>query len=360
MILRRIITVLLAIQVALLEAHFGLGHGAAPMVIVMVEGFDHLTAAQTTLKGWTNAPASVVAGRFDGQAARTNSAGATAATKTLPGTYTTLFVGFAWRSASTLSARNIMVLKAGATLTYRITTDASGHIAILNSSGTTIATGTTVLTTNVWYYIESKAVINGASGSCEVKLNGVSEIATTTGNFGSSGITAINYTSGGNGNNTDWDDIYVADSTGSAPNNTYLGDVRVETIYPNGAGAHTAWTPNGAANNWDCVDETPPDDDTTYVSDATPNDIDSYACIDIDGGATVYAVQVNLYARKDDAVTRQIAPLIRQSSTDYVGTTVTMASTYAFYSQLYDQDPTPAAWTAAHVNADEFGVKEIA
>jgi hypothetical protein len=108
------------------------------------------------------------------------------------------------------------------------------------------------------------------------------------------------------------------------------------------------------------VNEHPPTDDTTYVSDSTPGDIDSYTVTDIDGGATVYAVQTNMWARKDDAATRQIAPVIRQASTDYVGTTVTLGTTYQYYSQLYDKDPTAAAWTAANVNSDEFGVKEIA
>jgi hypothetical protein len=129
---------------------------------------------------------------------------------------------------------------------------------------------------------------------------------------------------------------------------------------PNGAGAHSAWTPNGATPNYACVDETTADGDTTYVSDSTPGDIDTYAFADVDASATVYGVQTNLYARKDDAGTRQIAPVVRQSGTDYVGTTVTLGSSYSFYSQIYNQDPTAADWTAAHVNADEFGVKEIA
>src|SRR5262249_39117493 len=120
------------------------------------------------------------------------------------------------------------------------------------------------------------------------------------------------------------------------------------------------WTPNGAANNWDCVDDTATDDDSTYISDSTVGHIDTYATADVDAGATVYGVQVNLYARKDDAATRQIAPVIRQAGTNYVGNTATLGSTYSFYSQLYDQDPTAAAWTAATFNGDEFGVKEIA
>jgi len=116
----------------------------------------------------------------------------------------------------------------------------------------------------------------------------------------------------------------------------------------------------GASPNFACVNEFPPDSDTTYVGDLTPNDLDSYATADVDGGATVYAVQANLFAEKDDAATRQVAPLIRQAGTDYTGTTFTMASTYNFYSQIYNQDPTGSNWTPTVFNGDEFGIQEIA
>jgi len=77
-------------------------------------------------------------------------------------------------------------------------------------------------------------------------------------------------------------------------------------------------------------------------------------------GGSVFAVQTVLAARKDDAGVRQIAPVIRQSTTDYDGTTVTLSSTYDQYRQIYPQDPTATNWTIANVNADEFGVKTIA
>ena len=238
--------------------------------------------------------------------------------------------------------------------------DTSGHITVKNSGGTTIATGTTALSAAGWAYIEFKLVINGASGSIEVHLNGVSEIGTTTGNFGSTGVDSVNLTIGGVAIQTDYDDMYACDTTGSAPNNTFLGDVRVTTEFPTSDGAHTAWTATGGGSHYTQVSDATPDDDTTYVSDSTPNDIDTYGFGDIDGGATVYGVQVNLYARKDDAATRQVAPVIRQASTDYVGTTVTLTATYTYYSQVYNQDPTSTNWTPGNVNSDEYGVKEIA
>lgn len=330
------------------------------MAVVLIEGFDHLLAANLTSKGWTVAPNSMQAGRFDGQCARATSA---AIPKALPSTYSTLFGGFAWRVQTVASsAQDLFFVRdtAGGTNLMRIGYDATGKLSIRNSGGTVIATGTTVLTTATWYYIEFKLVIAGASGTIEIHLNGASEITTTTGNFGSTNAGAIVLQAPGTSGNSDYDDLYILDTTGSAPQNTFLGDVRVETIYPTADGNHTQWTPNSGSTHYTQVDEAQADGDTSYVSDSTPGDLDTYAFGDIDTGATVFAVQRNIYARKDDANTRQIAPVTRQSGTDYVGTTVTLSSSYVTYSQLDNQDPTGSNWTPTTVNADEFGVKEIA
>ncbi len=333
------------------------------MAVVMIEGFDHYaTNSLATAKGWSANFNAAVAGRFDGQAARFSGT-IVSRNKALPSNYATLFAGFAFRFSTLPAAtQDIFILQAGATLTYRVGITTGGKIVVRNSSGTVIGTGTTTLVVNTWYYIETKAFINGASGTCEVHLNGVSgEIAAaTTGNFGSSNLDTVTLSQLTSNQTADYDDIYILDTSGAAPRQTFLGDVRVETVFPTSDGAHTAWTPNSGSTHYTQVGETLADGDTTYVGDSTPNDIDSYGCGDIDTGATVYGVQTNLYARKDDASTRQIAPVIRQSGSDNVGTTVTLSATYLFYSQLYNQDPTPADWTPTTVNGDEFGVKEIA
>lgn len=331
------------------------------MALVWMEGFDFYTNTQPPLRGWSAGSFnSMAAGRFGGQCGVLSTV---SRTRALPSNYSTIIAGFALKAAAVISTGNFFSLRAGATNTCQLSLDASSHLVVKNSAGTTIATGTTALSALVWYYIEIKLVINGASGTVEVHLNGnaaTPEIASTTGNFGSSNIDTIFANNVSNGINTSFDDMYALDTTGSAPRNTFLGDVRIATIDPTGAGAHSQFTANGAANNWDCVDDATPDDDSTYVSDSTPGHYDTYVCSDIDGGASVYGVQTHIYARKDDAGSRQLAPVIRMSSVDYDGTTVTMASSYAFYSQLYERDPTPADWTAANVNNAEYGVKEVA
>ncbi len=332
------------------------------MAVVLLEGFDHLAAGQLPAKGWTNNAQSMQAGRLGGQCARETAA--TVNQKILPSTYSTLFVGVAARwSSPALTGNWLTLFTAAAGVVMTLGQNGTGNILVKNSGGTTIGTGTTVLVTNTWYYIEFELVINGASGSIELHLNGVSgEIPLTTGNFGSTNVGTFRIA--GNGtlatHLSDYDDIYVLDTTGSAPGNTFLGDTRVQTLFPNADGTYSQWSPTPSGAHFSNIDETTPDDDTTYNSDANPGDIDTYLTAGILASASVPAVQVNLYARKDDAGARQIAPLIRQAGTDYPGNTATLSANYLFYSQMYALDPSGASWTANNVNADEYGVKVIA
>lgn len=331
------------------------------MAIVYVESFDFWTTAQYLIRGWTDGGGAGNIAMHGGRWGTGQSLGRVLVNdglkRSLPSSYSTVIFGWAYVENAANAGVDHFNIKAGSTLTCRVSITAGNKLQIKNSSGTVIATGTSDYFSGVWHYIEVKLVINGATGSVTVHLDGATEIATTTGNFGSTNIDGFSL--GGASINGDFDDIYVADTTGSAPNNDFLGDSRVITLYPTSDGASTQWTPSTGTAHWSLVDETTPNSDTDYVASSTPNQIDSYGFQDVSASATVFAVQTNLFARKVDSGTRQVADLIRQSSTNYVGTTYTLASTYSFYTKLYDKDPTNATWTASNVNADEFGVKLI-
>lgn len=327
------------------------------MALLLIEGFDHVATSQLSLKGWSALPTSMVTGRFGGQGAQISNQA-----RTMTKSHTaaaTVICGVAVNGPTT-AGLDFFALRAGATLVVRLSCDASGFVRVRNSAGTIIATGTATVISSGWHYIEVKAFVNGASGTIEVHVDGVVEIASTVTNIGSTNLDSIALIGNTSSIITTWDDIYVCDASGSAPRNTFLGDVRISTIFPTADGAHTQWTPSTGTAHWSLVDETTPNDDTDYITDATPGDIDTFAFGDIDTSATVFGVQRNIYARKDDAGVRQIAGVTRQSGTDTVGSTFTLASTYTFFSEILPQDPTAADWTPTTINADEFGVKEIA
>lgn len=344
------------------------------MSVILGDGFDHLLAAAFTAKGWSVNPSSTPAGRISGnamrlQAAATGSLVTTGSAKSFASSATTVIMGFAFKPVTLGSGTSVTglfaSLRVGATNTVQLRRNlTTGFLEVANSAGTVLATGTTALTVGTWWYVEIKAFCNGASGTIEVKLNGAAEIASTVVNIGSTALDNMAFFVQNNNTITaavfDFDDLYAVNTSGSAPLNTFLGDTHCETLLPSGAGAHTDFTPD-SGSNYARVNETQADGDTSYVADSTVNHRDSYAYANLAAlTGSVFFVQTNLYARKDDAGLRQIAAVARPASTDRDGSTVTLSTTYANYSEIRETNPdTSVAWTISDVNASEFGVKVV-
>jgi len=243
--------------------------------------------------------------------------------------------------------------------------DGSGHLKVYRGFGTTaLGTGTKVLNNSVGHYIEMKVGFHSSTGTVSVKVDGVTDISLTGQNTAPSGNNYANRFDIGarspfNGSH-DFDDVYLCDTSGSV-NNDFLGDVRVSAIFPTGAGNYTQWTPS-TGSNWQNVDDAAPNGDTDYNSDSTVGDRDSFVMGNLPGTvSSVLGVQYTLVARKDDAGTRQIAPFVRISSTDYDGTTVSLSTSYDTYRELRETSPaTSTAWTTSEVDGMEFGYKVVA
>jgi hypothetical protein len=243
--------------------------------------------------------------------------------------------------------------------------DQNGFIKVRNSS---TALGTSVSPIpgwgiNQWHYMEVKGKVDPTVGTVEVRIDGAVVISLTGVNTRSSANSYANqiwFGDAWNSGAVHADDIYICDTTGTY-NNNYLGDVKVTCLTPNGAGAFTQFALTGAANNFSAVNELPYNDDTSYVSDATVGDRDSYAFTDITLTGNIWGIMVWARARKDDAGTRQLSVSARSSGTDLFGPTFSVASSYAYYSTIYETDPnTSLPWTVAGLNAAEFGLKVIA
>lgn len=141
---------------------------------------------------------------------------------------------------------------------------------------------------------------------------------------------------------------------------TRINDVRVETLVPTGAGNYSQFTPS-TGNNWQNVDEVPPNDDTDFNSTSTVGNIDSFTHAALSGApVSISAVIVNVRARDTTTGAASLAPFIRSSTTDSPGTAVTLNTSYQDFQSVYLTDPaTGIAWLPAAVNAAEFGYKRI-
>lgn len=232
------------------------------------------------------------------------------------------------------------------------------------------ATDPGIVHPDVLYYVEMQVTIDNAAGAVEVRLNddvvidvsGVDTQATSNaqvsafelGGDCSSAAMVHRYSR--------YDDLYVVDDSGSYCND-FLGDTRLCALFPEGTGAHADWTPT-AGNNWQCVDDNPPNDDTDYNHTLTPTDRDSFEMEDLPAGisGTVHAVCAVLNARKDNAGTRTIQPAVRSGGTDYDGDSVNLPNGYEFRTMYaWETDPdTVAPWLVAAVNAVEAGYELVA
>ena len=274
---------------------------------------------------------------------------------------------------ATVTAGTAMKLVATPTLSYGILSFLSGtthqvsvgyaldgRLTVYSGSvedGVVLAKGTTPISQSVWYYIEMQATFDGTTGQVTVKVDGATDIDTTGDTDpAATGTAGALYLCGGASGaaiDTNWDDVYVRDDA------TFLGDIRVRTLMPTGAGAHSDFIPSGlgAYVNWENVDEVPPAE-TDYNSSATVGAIDTFTHASIPVTSTVHAVQQHLWAAKDNSGIRQIAPLQRIGGTDYPGTTYNLPITGSYRTEMFELNPADSAsWEPSDVNAAEFGYK---
>jgi len=236
----------------------------------------------------------------------------------------------------------------------------SGVVARRGDENGTILGSTSVsLAIDTWYWLEIRLLCADSGGRLVVKLDGATMVDYTgdTKNGGtSSNIDSVQVF--GSGGSSRIDDFYGLDATGSSPYNTFLGDCKVVTLAPSGAGATTGMTPSTGAN-YTCVDELPYSA-TDYVTGATGQK-DTYALTDLPSGiSSVLAVQANAIAKKSDAGALSVKNVVRSSSTDYAGTATAILPTDTTVSTIRTTDPaTSTTWTTSGVNALEVGAEVV-
>lgn len=274
------------------------------------------------------------------------------------GTAETIICQFADAGTSQLqltcnNAGKLSAYRGGGVPTGSVSTGATLGTLLGQSANGALPTGT-------WHYLELLGTIDPTAGVVTVRVDGQQVISLTGQNTRASANGSADtiwlWAMIGGGVQATFDDLYLCDGTGAA-NNTFLGDVRVAALLPNAAGNYSQLAPTGAGTNHGCVGEATEDGDTTYVSSATAGQKDSYLTPALAGTGTVKGVQLGLVARKDDAGTRTIQPLVRQAATDALGTAVSLGNSYQQYLTPYDTNPaTAGAWAFPDLGTAEFGV----
>jgi hypothetical protein len=224
------------------------------MALLYIDGFD--TYSNVSDMGynayWTtysnNAP---VTGRNGTGFAHSIATSNGATRLALPANTSTVVVGFAI-GGNMNGAGFLLDFYDGATAQNSVYFNNSNNsiTAYNNHGGTVLGTSAAgVYTNNAWNYVEIKTVTSSTTGSITVRINGGTVLSLTNVN---TQVSSNSYTNGiywgayQNGGVFYYiDDIYVLDTTtspGTNPNNNFLGDCSVTTMFPVAAGTSTQFT----------------------------------------------------------------------------------------------------------------------
>lgn len=339
------------------------------MALLDTESFDHYGTSVSNMTGnWS----SNVQGALSTSNPRTgthayrsnNSFTGTITSKT----YTTsggAVIGFAYYPTQLSSLALCQVLE-GSTVHFRLVSDASGNL-IVQRNTTTLATSTSpVLSADSYYYIEVKVTIDDSSGTTEVHVDGVAVDGLT--------LTGQDTKNGGTGvwdnvkfsvfSGDDLDDIYICDTSGSAPRNDFLGPVKIECLFAQtdatAAGTNADLTPSTGSDHGALVDETSPNT-SDYNSSATVGHKDTYNFTDLALTGTILGIKTNLWVAKTDAAARTVCPVVRTGGADFDGDDVAPLTSYSNFGQVWEQNPdTTDEWSAVEVDGLEAGMKVTA
>jgi hypothetical protein len=327
-----------------------------------VDSFSHYATADISKKWNDVGPGGTVAiidsvGRFSGNAIRVDPLAVNAWVSRTIDAQQIWTIGFAMLTpglpATTAVLCQLIDGANGVQCDLRVNPD--GTLSITRN-GTALVGGTSTVAIRIgaWNYIEFHAKISQstASGDGVVQLNSAQVLSINSGQSlqSTSDYTANEILIAGAFAGCLFNDCYMCDGNGSV-NNTFLNDIRVIPLFPNGAGALTQFSVTGASTNWQAVSENPPDNDLTYVSSNTPGNIDLYTVNNLTTAGTINAIQTVIDTRKDNSASHTLAAEIRIGGTNYSGTSVPSASSYVFNCEIRETNPfTSVAWTQADIN----------
>jgi hypothetical protein len=331
--------------------------------LILIDGFDMYGGTTHPITARWAGAAGTTTGRLGGLALSGSSF--TSATVAVPGAPTQFSMGFAYIALTNLPSGNQPIttyrVAGSQQLTVGLAPDGSLIVGRLGDFTTTKIgqTASGVIPANAWVYIEYEVVISATVGVFNIYVNSVQVLALSGVNTKaqtSGTIDQLQFFPGANTINMAVDDFYMTSVASK------LGECRVETVRPSADTAQKDWTPNSGTANFSRVNESTVDGDTSYISSATPGQVDLYDFPDLSSApSTIHAVQTTVIARKDDATARTIRSKVKSGATTGNGATTALGTSYTPIRDIFVNDPnTSAAWTGANFNAAQAGVEEVA
>ena len=343
------------------------------MALLFTEGFDWAASNKDLLKNkWNSIILGVsdgfITGRYGGYALNISNSTAYLTT-TIPSS-TSIVIGFNFQYDSLAGGTDSFLFFKTISDTIQCgvgINDAGNLLVFRGTTSNILGTSSIVLSENTWYHIAIKLVVHNTTGAVTVKIDDVTDISVTnvdTQNHASlDTISTILFDMPSNFN-MKLDDIYILDTTGSAPQNDFLGIVRIQTLLPNTDGTYSEFdgSDGNSINNYALVNEQPSDSTSTYVEASVAGKRDSYNFSNLDSNTTgiIYGVNTQIITRKSEAGSAGIKTLTKSSATVVTSTTIVPSTDYAMINNISVTDPnTLTAWTRNSVDSAEFGFEKV-
>lgn len=227
---------------------------------------------------------------------------------------------------------------------------------------------------NTWYYIETRYKPSSSNvssdGIVEVWMNNRQVLNLTnvnnrkTNTFSSVVNCILTGTSGGDfagqGPNLIADDIYVLDTTGPAPWNTRLGDLRIATVVPNADVGPNQGTPSSGNTHYSVVDESVPNltDFITFSASATDEgEMFSHASLPTSNGNDgILATALIVVGRKTDAGNATLKLSLQTNNARYNSNTQYLTTSNSYFRQEWITNPnTGLQWSNTDWHSANIG-----
>lgn len=244
--------------------------------------------------------------------------------------------------------------------------DTTGTISAWRGlAGTGVLLGTSaspVIVAEAYQHVEAMVFFSQTIGTVEVRVNGVTVLSLSGLDTVASALVEASQVSiggaAGTGASTvmlQVDDLFCYDDTGSF-NNTFIGDRRVLTLFPDADTIQADWTPVGSATGFGAINEPTPDGDTSYITASVPGSpgpISEFGIENLPAGiSAISAVVLVEFARKTEAGVANTQWSVISGASETAGTDKPMTEIYTFRQDVFETDPASAApFTPAEVDA---------
>lgn len=257
-----------------------------------------------------------------------------------------------WVQAGILSTHNDDDPEGAVVFTY---TDAGATAH--NSSAVTFLEGS-------WHRLELKVVGHPTAGTVELKYDGISIINQTGINTLAvvSKFVSQKWTAGHvGGHDADISNLYTLDDV--APNNNFLGDVRIYNHLPSSV-AENKYTTIGTTDALDALNTLDPQTATKRMEGDVLGDrlTVNFKKVNVTGGialpaaTAVVGTQLNVLSKKDDAGTTLVNALCTDGVNESIGRSIPVGEdSYNAVELPMDRTPDGLVWTQDNVESYTYG-----